>query len=52
MTVNRRIFLNIVATYEWSLNALVIGLFCERKTLMALGVVDYKLMGNRVSGKW
>ena len=32
-------FLNIVATYERSLYALVIGLFCGRWTLMALGEV-------------
>ena len=45
MTPNRRIFLNIVATYGRSLYALVIGLFCGRWTLMALGEVDYGLMG-------
>lgn len=45
MTANRRIFLNIVATYGRSLYALVIGLFCGRWTLMALGQVDYGLMG-------
>ena len=45
MTANRRIFLNIVATYGRSLYALVIGLFCGRWTLMALGEVDYGLMG-------
>ena len=37
MSPNRRIFLNIIATYGRSLYALVIGLFCERWTLMALG---------------
>lgn len=37
MTANRRIFLNIIATYGRSLYALVIGLFCGRWTLMALG---------------
>lgn len=36
MSPNRRIFLNIVATYGRSLYALVIGLFCGRWTLMAL----------------
>ncbi len=41
---NRRIVLNIVATYGRSLYALVIGLFCGRWTLMALGEVDYGLM--------
>ena len=35
MSPNRRIFLNIVATYGRSLYALVIGLFCGRWTLMA-----------------
>ena len=45
MSPNRRIFLNIVATYGRSLYALVIGLFCGRRTLMALGEVDYGLMG-------
>ena len=45
MTVNRRIFLNIIATYGRSLYAIVIGLFCGRWTLMALGEVDYGLMG-------
>ena len=37
MTPNRRIFLSIVATYGRSLYALVIGLFCGRRALMALG---------------
>ena len=37
MSPNRRIFLNIIATYGRSLYALVIGLFCGRWTLMALG---------------
>ncbi len=45
MSPNRRIFLNIAATYGRSLYALVIGLFCGRWTLMALGEVDYGLMG-------
>ena len=45
MTENRRIFLNIVATYGRSLYALIIVLFCGRWTLMALGEVDYGLMG-------
>jgi len=38
MSPNKRIFLNIVATYGRSLYALVIGLFCGRWTLMADGV--------------
>ena len=37
MSPNRRIFLNIVATYGRSLYALVIGLFCGRWTLIAAG---------------
>lgn len=45
MTQNRRIVLNIVATYGRSLYALVIGLFCGRWALLALGEVDYGLMG-------
>ena len=44
MSPNRRIFLNIVAICGWSLDALVIGLFCGRWALMALGEVDYGLM--------
>ena len=44
MTQNRRIVLNIVATYGRSMYALVIGLFCGRWTLMALGEVDYGLV--------
>ncbi|MBQ0032473.1 MAG: hypothetical protein KBT68_06700, partial [bacterium] len=44
MTENRRIALNIVATYGRSLYALVLGLFCGRWTLMALGEVDYGLL--------
>ncbi len=45
MTPSRRIFLNIIATYGRSLYALVIGLFTARWALMALGEVDYGLMG-------
>ena len=45
MTENRRIFWNVVATYGRSLYALVIGLLCGRWALMALGTVDYGLMG-------
>ena len=44
MTPNRRIFLNIVATYGRSLYARVIGLFCGRWTLMAVGEVDHSLV--------
>ena len=45
MTQNRRIALNILATYGRSLYALAIGLFCGRWALMALGEVDYGLIG-------
>ena len=45
MTPNRRIFLNIVATYGRSLYALALGLFTGRWVLMALGQVDYGLYG-------
>ncbi len=45
MTENRRIVLNIVATYGRSLYALVCGLFTTRWVLMALGEVDYGLYG-------
>jgi len=45
MTPNKRIALNIVATYGRSLYALVIGLFCGRWALMALGQQDYGLYG-------
>lgn len=45
MTANRRIFLNIVATYGRSLYALVLGLFTARWVLMALGEVDFGLYG-------
>lgn len=45
MTENRRIFLNIVATYGRSLFALACGLFTSRWVLMALGEVDFGLYG-------
>ena len=45
MTSNKRIFLNVVATYGRSLFALLCGLFTSRWILMALGEVDYGLMG-------
>lgn len=44
MTQDRRIELNIVATYGRSLHALVIGLFCGRRALMVLGQMDCGLM--------
>lgn len=45
MTENRRIVLNIVATYGRSLFCLVCGLFTGRWVLMSLGEVDYGLYG-------
>ena len=45
MSPNKRIFINIIATYGRSLYVLVIGLFCGRWALMALGEVDYGLYG-------
>ena len=39
MTPNRRIFLNIVATYGRSLYAPIRERFCGRRTLMAVGVM-------------
>lgn len=45
MSPSNRIILNILATYGRSLYALVIGLFCGRWLLMALGEVDFGLMG-------
>ena len=45
MTANRRIFLNIIATYGRSLYALVLGLFTARWVLEALGQVDFGLYG-------
>lgn len=45
MTQNRRIVLNILATYGRSLFALVCGIFTGRWVLMSLGQVDYGLYG-------
>lgn len=45
MTENKRIVLNIVATYGRSLFALICGLFTSRWVLMALGQSDYGLYG-------
>lgn len=45
MSPNRRMFLNIIATYGRSLYALVLGLFTARWALMALGQTDYGLYG-------
>ena len=45
MTDNRRIFLNIIATYGRSLYSLACGIFSARWVLMSLGKVDYGLFG-------
>ena len=45
MTQNRRIFLNIVATYGRSLFGLACGLFSARWVLEALGKEDFCLYG-------
>ena len=45
MTEKKRIVLNIVVTYGRSLYASVIGLFCGRWALMALGQADFGLIG-------
>lgn len=45
MTANRRIFLNIIATYGRSLYALLLGLITARWTLEALGVVNVGILG-------
>jgi len=45
MTENRRIALNILATYGRSLFALALGLFSARWVFMTLGKVDFGLLG-------
>lgn len=45
MSPNRRIFLNIIATYGRSLYTLVCGLFTARWALAALGKEDFGLYG-------
>lgn len=45
MTANKRIALNVIATYGRSLYALLLGLFTARWALEALGHVDYGLYG-------
>lgn len=45
MTQNRRLLLNVVATYGRSLYALAVGIFTARWALQALGEVDYGLVG-------
>lgn len=44
MTENRRIVLNVAATYFRSLFSMACGFFISRWTLMALGKVDFGLM--------
>ena len=46
LSPNRRIALNIAATYGRDLYSLLIGLFCGRWVLLALGEVDYGLLGT------
>ena len=45
MSPNRRIFLNIAATYGRSLYALMCGLFISRWVLAVLGKTDFELYG-------
>lgn len=45
MSTNRRIFLNIAATYGRSLYALMCGLFISRWVLEVLGKTDFDLYG-------
>lgn len=45
MSPNRRIFLNVVATYGRSLYVTAIGIFSVRWVLRSLGHVDYGLVG-------
>lgn len=45
MTPNRRIVLNIAATYIRSIYSIAVGLFTTRWVLMALGKVDFGLYG-------
>lgn len=45
MTANKRIALNVIASYGRSLYALLLGLFTARWALYALGQVDYGLYG-------
>ena len=40
MPPNRRIFLNVVATYGREMYVLEVGLFCGHLSLMAVGEVD------------
>lgn len=45
LTPNKRILLNVVATYGRSLYALAVGLFSSRWVLMSLGQTDFGLYG-------
>ena len=45
MTANKRIVLNVVASYGRSLFSLMCGIFTGRWLLLSLGEVDYGLFG-------
>jgi len=45
MTANKRIAINVVATYLRSIYSVILGLFTARWALAALGEVDYGLWG-------
>ena len=45
LSPSRRIFLNIIAAYGRSLCALVVGLFCGRWVLTAVGKSEFGLYG-------
>jgi hypothetical protein len=52
MTPNRRIFLNIIATYERSLYALVLGLFTARWVLQALEDMNFEEYLKNLQMEW
>ena len=45
MSLNRRIFLNIIATYVWSLYALVCGVFVSRRVSAAAEKSEFGVCG-------
>ena len=45
MTANRRIVINVIATYGRSLYALAVGLLCSRWVYLSLGEEDFGLFG-------
>lgn len=45
MTENKKIILNVLATFGRSIYALIVGLLAGRWTLMALGEINYGLIG-------